>query len=137
MDNDTKRFLGKILGELHRTRRMLAKKEPVDAHIYALTHGFESAIDAELEEVGWISNDDETAVGEVLDVIYRDQGKLEKFRGFYDIEDDLKARGIDRSKAIRILTKMKAEGAFSGMIHKMDSSHSPSECRRFEIRQDE
>lgn len=138
MDKDIKRFLGKILGEIYRTQSMISGKPPAASRIYSLTHGFESAIDEELERIGWVPDEQEEQLGELLNEIAQDQEKLDRFRGFYDIEDELKRRNIaiGRGQVSRILTKMKSEEAFVVLIEKMDSNHSPAECKRFDIRDD-
>ncbi len=70
---------------------------------------------------------------DVLEPIWADEEKLKNFRGFYDIERELEQRGVHRSDAIAILRYLKANHQFTDVIEKMDSSHSPSECRRFEL----
>lgn len=55
------------------------------------------------------------------------------FKGFYDIERELQEAGVDRAQAIRILTFFQANGQFQELIAKMDTSHSPSECRTFRV----
>lgn len=134
MEDDVKRMFGKILGELYRTQRMLAKQSPtIDAHTYGLLHGFESSIDEELASIGWITGHEENAAGEVLDEYFSDQTKLDSLKGFYEVEDKLEARGINRSKALRIFKKMMASHQFESVLRKFDSTHSPGELRRFDI----
>lgn len=135
MDKDTKRLLGKLLGEVFRVQRSLPNMACAssNAEIYALLNGFEGAVDQILEGMGDISEEKVQAVMDTLDPIWTDPKKLADFRGFYDIERDLEKLGVDRSDAISILTYLKANHQFTEIIDKMDSSHSPSECRRFEI----
>lgn len=135
MEKDTKRLLGKLLGEVFRVQRSLPNMACAssNAEIYALLNGFEGAVDQILEGMGDISEEKVQAVMDTLDPIWTDKKKLAEFRGFYDIERDLERLGVDRSDAISILTYLKANHQFTEIIDKMDSSHSPSECRRFEI----
>jgi hypothetical protein len=135
MDKDTKRLLGKLLGEVFRIQKVSPDIacSASDGQIYALLNGFEDAVDEVLERVGEISSEKVRIVMDILDPIWQDQDKLKNFKGFYDIENDLKRQGVDRSDAIRILTYLRANHQFTDIIEKMDSSNSPSECRRFEI----
>lgn len=135
MDKDTKRLLGKLLGEVFRIQKASddIACSASDGQIYALLNGFEDAVDEVLERVGEISSEKVRIVMDILDPIWQDQDKLNNFKGFYDIENDLKRQGVDRSDAIRILTYLRANHQFTDIIEKMDSSNSPSECRRFEI----
>ena len=135
MDTDTKLLLGKLLGEVYRIQK---NNEDItcsveNAQIYGLLNGFETAIDYELEIMGHITNEQLTAVSKVLMPIFNDKEKLNEFQGFYDIEDELKSLGVDRVEAIKILTYFKAKNQFISIIEKMDSSGSPSECRKFDL----
>jgi len=135
MDKETKLFFGKILGEIYRTQRASddIACPASSGQIYALLNGFESAVDQEFEMMGSISKEQVKAVMDVLDPIWMDQEKLANFKGFYDIERELQSRGVDRSDAIGILTYLKANHQFTEVIDKMDTSGSPTECRRFEL----
>lgn len=70
---------------------------------------------------------------DILDPIWSDKSKLDDFGGFYDIERELQLNGVDRPEAYRILKYLKANGQYSTVIDKMDSSGSPVECRTFEL----
>ena len=61
--------------------------------------------------------------------------KLNNFKGFYDIEEYLVCRWVDRTDAIHVLTYFKVNDQFLEIIEKMDTSYSPSECRLFEFNQ--
>ena len=129
------RLLAKILGELYRmeSAREAIASPASPARIYGLLNGFESEIHEELDRIGWVSQQDLKAVVDVLEPFGTSSDKLQEFTGYYDIEEDLKNRGIDRRKAITILKFLKANGQFEGVIAKMDSSRSPSECRTFDL----
>ncbi|NUP12956.1 MAG: hypothetical protein HOW73_43505 [Polyangiaceae bacterium] len=134
MDNDTKRFLGKILGELYRIQSKVGVEHGLGEHtIYGLLKGFESVIDEELERVGWVSRQEQRAAETILAVHWNDPDKLAEFNGFYTIEDELKRSAVDRTTAIRILTFHQANGSFAEIIGKMNSSGSPVECKTFEL----
>lgn len=132
---ETRLLLGKLLGELYRTQKKVpdCRCAADDAHIYGLLNGFEDAVDHELEMLGYVSKAQVTAVMDVLDPYFQDPTKLKTFKGYYDIENELTERGVDRSQAIKILRRLKAQGAYTDVIAKMDSSGSPAECRTFEI----
>lgn len=135
MDSDTKRLLGKILGEVFRLQK---SSENIscsanDAQIYGLLHGFEGSIDEIIDQVGFISKEKVQTVMDILDPIWSDKSKLDEFKGFYDIERELQLNGVDRPEAYRILKYLKANGQYSTVIDKMDSSGSPVECRTFEL----
>lgn len=127
-------MFGKILGEMYRLQNLTGKKERSSpAQIYALLNGFEDAIDSEIEGIGFISNEMLQSVMDVLDPIWSDDSKMEEFKGFYDIENDLKKRGVDRYNALKIIKYLKANGQFTSLIEKMNSVHSPSECKTFTL----
>ena len=135
MEQDTKLLFGKILGEIYRIQKatdgIACPASP--GQVYALLNGFEDAVDQEIEMMGSITKDQVRAVMDVLDPIWMDQEKLANFKGFYDIENELQSRGVDRWDAIGVLTYLKANHQFEEIIAKMDTSGSPSECRRFEL----
>ncbi len=133
MDKDTKRLLGKLLGEVFRIQR--ASKIPCsasDEQIYGLLNGFEESVDDVLIELGDISSAKVESVTNVLE-IWSDPQKLNSFSGFYDIEKELMRLDVSRSDAIRILKYLKASDRFTDVIDKMNSSNSPGECKRFEV----
>ncbi|MBI5070369.1 MAG: hypothetical protein HZB56_19205 [Deltaproteobacteria bacterium] len=133
MDGDTKKALGKVLGELYRLEKKLGLSYPSDETIYGLTRGFEEVLDSELTGHEGVTADEVSRVIEVLNPIWKDKAKLDAFKGYYDIEHDLEQRGITRSKAIKILTMLQARGQFHSVITKMDTSNSPGECRTFKL----
>lgn len=135
MDKDTKRLLGTLFGEIFRIQKAIPNLTCAasDAQIYGLRNGFESAVDEILERTGDISAKKVKAVMDVLESIWSDRERLNSFRGFYDIERELQQHGVDRGDAITILTYLKANRQFTEVIEKMDSSHSPIECRSFEL----
>jgi hypothetical protein len=134
MDKDTKRLLGKLLGEVFRIQKALPIPcSASEEQIYGLLKGFEITVDDLLIEVGDISSAKVESVTNVLEPIWADSQKLNSFSGFYDIEHDLAQLGIDRGDALRILTYLKASGRFIDVIDKMNSGNSPAECKRFEV----
>ncbi len=126
-------LLGKLLAEVYRLQKKADISTADDAHIYALKNGFESAIENEIERTGFISNAQVKHAMDVLTPYWEDKEKLDSFKGFYDIESKLAAGGVDRTDAIRIFRFLQANGQFTDVLEKMDSSGSPSECRTFEI----
>ena len=69
----------------------------------------------------------------VLQPYEYDPEKLQTFNGFYNIEHELSNGGVGRGQAIEILRYLHADGRFNEVITRMDSSGSPSECRKFEL----
>lgn len=133
--DDTTKLLGKILGEIYRLQQKndnITIQQP-DSKIYALLNGFERTIKEELEVIGYVSDDHIEAVVSVINPIWMDEEKLENFTGYYDIEPDLKSRGIDRVLASKIFKYFKANGQFIELIDKMNSNNSPVECKNFEL----
>lgn len=135
MDNlESKLLLGKLLGEVYRLQKKVGMSLAYgDSHTFGLLHGFESEINDAIERIGFISSTELDAAAEILDEIFIDENKVKNFKGFYDIEAKLESRGIDRSKAIKILSYFKSNGQFTNLIDKMNSIDSPVECREFDL----
>ncbi|MED4124139.1 hypothetical protein P4641_09130 [Halalkalibacterium halodurans] len=129
-------LFGKLLGEMYRIQKRLPESSvAVSNHvIYGLLNGIERIVDDQISSIGYVSKGEEDIVVNVLNEYHIDAEKLEGFNGYYDIERKLESQGITRSQAIKIITLLKAEGRFTNVIDKMDSSGSPSECRTFELR---
>ena len=134
-NKDIALLLGKVLGEVYRLQNNQGVPVGVSkGHIYGLLHGFERAIKEELGDIGFVSEDESVAVDEVLDEHFYDQEKLAEFSGFYDIEDDLSGKEIDRGKAIRVLRYLYADDRFTDLIEKINNSgNSPTECSTLEL----
>lgn len=134
MDQKTKLLLGKVLGEIYRIeKRIQSPMCPADdGQVFGLVNGFETAIDQELESIGFITGEQVDAVADVLEPIFSNPEELERFNGFYDIESELESRGVDRATASVILTYFNMKGQFANVIAKMNSSGSPVECTTFE-----
>ena len=73
MDQNTKLLLGKVLGEIYRIqRRSESMPCPVDdSQVFGLVNGLETAIDNELESIGFITGEQVDAVADVLEPISR------------------------------------------------------------------
>jgi len=135
--DDNKRLLGKLLGEIYRLQRTNGMITAGEAHTFALLNGFEDAINEELEAIGQITVEQVRHVRRVLGRYFDDRELLNSLHGFYNIEDELEAGGVDRVTAIDIFKYLKTRGDFEEIIQRMDSGHSPEECRRFELNEDE
>ena len=135
MDDDTKRFLGYILGQVYRLQKRVdaAMCPASDAEIYALTHGFEGATEKILHEMGAVSVPEFTGAVDVLDPLFRFQEQVAALRGYTDLEPRFATNGVDRATVIRCLKYLLADGQFTEVIHRLDSEYSPAECRRFEL----
>ena len=127
-------FLGKILGEIHRIQSGMNIPQGLSkGKIYGLLNGFEDEIEDSLQSIGYVSSQEVKSVIDVLDSIKNDSQKLNSFKGFYDLEGELKELGIDRGKLMRILTYFNANGQFHEFIEKMKGIGSPSECQTFDL----
>ena len=124
-------LLGRILGEMYRLQDAClphgSGKEP--GHVFGLLNGIEEALDAEFERTKSISNEQLDALRDVLE----EAQNSPDFTGYYSIEGELKRAGIERETARTMLKFLKASGSFTDVIHKMDSSNSPVECKNFEL----
>jgi transcriptional regulator with XRE-family HTH domain len=125
--NTDKYAMAKVVGEIMIVKNKLGC-EVDPAVVHGLLNGIETVVD-EYFEVNPITESEELQAGEVLDDIFLDPKKFKEFKGFYDIEKKL---GVDRMKAIRLIEQFSLNGQFTPLIEKMDSEHSPSECRTFE-----
>lgn len=132
IDNNTI-LLGKLLAETYRLQRVAGIPTANDATIYGLRNGIEQAIQQTLESIGRVSTKKMTHAVNVLNEHWEDQAKLAAFQGYYQIENQLESGGVDRADAIVIFKYLQAQGRFTDLIMKMDSSQSPSECRKFDM----
>lgn len=133
MDKETKLFLGKILGEIYTLQNHINPDPANKATIYGLLNGIEEEIDQQFE-IRFISNNKTKHVADILEEYFNDPEKEANFQGFYDIEHALKEGGVSRSEARIILTWLNAHGHFTNIIEKMDSPRSPSECKKFDLK---
>lgn len=130
-----KYLFGKIIGEIYRIQKRIDPEMQTgsEARIFGLISGIEEAIDAELENIEFISKEKLSKFMNVLDEYHNDPDKLESLSGYYEIEDKLKQKDIGRAEAITMLTYLKAGRRFEEVINKFDSSSSPVECKRFDL----
>lgn len=131
MEKETKFFLGKLLGETYRIQKHLNMNTASDSRIYGLVQGIESEIDAEMGELSPISDKDVSAMDAILNDWWGN--KRDEFTGYYSIEPEIKAAGIDRATANRIISLFLSQEKFVEIIVKMDSQNSPIESKHFEI----
>ena len=129
MDKYTKKFWGRILGEVLRVQKRQGICCESNDTIYGLLNGFEHVLDEVIESPKGISKEQVKAVGDVLDQYFLQKKEL---TGFYDIEDELQKRGVDRGEAMEILTYFKAGDKYKELFPKFDTNNSPTECRTFE-----
>lgn len=125
-----KLLFGKILGEIYRVQNRNGYCPVSEGRLYGLLNGIEWAIDEEISSISPVSKEDLKKASDVLDKYWRD---LEKVTGYYSLEDDFDAAGLDRGKMIKILTYFKAERRYTNLIEKFDSSDSPVECKTFDL----
>jgi hypothetical protein len=135
MDNDTKRFLGFILGQIYRLQKRVDPEmcPASDKEIYGLTHGFEYEIEKVLWQIGEVTDQQVTAAADVLDPLYRLPKLVAEVNGYMDLEPRFRKNGLDRATVIRCLKYLTADGEFMELVGKLDSEQSPEECRRFEL----
>jgi hypothetical protein len=135
MSNQEKKLLARLLGEVYRLQKAQGVRVPFgDDIIYGLLRGIEEALEQAIpEDDDWLGTSKINAVRDILEPYFTDPAKLASFKGFYDIEQQLQARDVDRSDAIAILKYLNASGQYQEVIQKMNSNHSPSECRKFEL----
>lgn len=131
---DAKYMFGRLLGETYRLQRRIESKMcgVGDDVIYGLLNGIETVVDDELNSAV-VTREEVRVVSSILNEYWINPAKVQSFRGYYDIEPRLEEAGIERWKAIRILSYFRIRGQFASLIDKMDSEYSPSECRTFEI----
>lgn len=121
-----------LIGRQLRLEKKLEQTDVSDSAIYGALWGIDFDV-LEILDRDIISRDKVEAMIEVINPIFIDKEKLKNFKGYYDIEPQLKDRGIERHEAKVILTYFKADDRFLELIEKMDSQHSPTECRNFDV----
>lgn len=124
-------LFGKILGEIYRIQNRNGYCPVSEGRIYGLLNGIEWAIDEEISNISPVSKEDLKQAADILNRYWKDPADLEKVTGYYDLEDDFDAVGLDRGKMIKILTYFNSNRQFTDIIAKFDSSNSPTECRTF------
>lgn len=130
---EMKQLLARALGEIYRLQQRLDISVPVsDGVVYGLLNGVERAVQEVLNDDP-LTKQDSDAAEQFLQQIYNDEKKLAALQGFYDIERELEAMGIDRGKAIALLTYLHNNNQFGEITEKMNSSHSPIEVKSFEL----
>lgn len=134
MEDDLKRFLGQILGELYRLQRQVEPKMcPVaPSTSFAMVQGIDFAVDEHFELYPGIGRDQYEHTIMVLSNVDPTQ-----FKGFYDIEEDLAKGGVRRGEAMVLFRYLECKGMFLNLLQKMDSQHSPGELRTFKLEDDQ
>jgi len=140
MSNDQppewKRMWGKLLGEVYRLQhKMKLDCDAAPEQIFALLNGFENAIEDELNNLGYIPRHLLESAETILLDYENNPARLKELAGYYTIESDFEAIGIDRTQARRLFTYWKAQGAFENVIAKLEGSeHSPAELKAFKLK---
>ena len=125
--NETKRFLGKVLGEVYRLQRRLAPSLPsVDgAVVYGLLHGFEHVIEDELDRIGWISSETVEAARLILERLRdgKQQMTLDEVIAAFE------QSAISRHEAIRLLAYFAeyTDGGLVDFVNALDSAEVATE----------
>ena len=133
MDSN-KIMFGRLLGEIYRIQKRIDIDMCAvdDSRIYGLIEGIEEAIDEELSN-NVITGEDLEIVANILNNYFDNGEKEESFTGYYQIEPELERKSISRHKASKIITYFKSQGRFVSLIEKMNSTASPTECKKFNI----
>lgn len=134
MNEQQKIAWAKQMAEMYRLqKRVDPSLVPVsDEVIFALNNAFLPVIEEQLSE-DIVTQENLTAMYDILNPYFINQEKLDSLKGYYDIEREVEGRGINRMKAKRILTYIYNGGRYQNVIEKFDSSHSPGEMRTFKI----
>jgi hypothetical protein len=116
---------GRILAEILRLQRW-AGGEAVDAaRLFGLMHGFETALRS--ENGGLITEEAQKRVVDMLDEVDRDPASASY------IDARLRAAGIGRDTAIKVMELCRLQGRFTNAIKEIASApHAPAEYRSLE-----
>ncbi len=114
MDNETKMFLGKVLGEVYKLQYNLNPDNCTvgPERIYGLINGIENAVQAELP-TDFINMQEIRQIEDILHP-YLYEGKPKP--SFLGLKVEAEKEMIDEGKLITILTYLKANGQFSNLI---------------------
>ena len=142
MEKDFKMFFGKILGEIYRIQKHINPEicKVRDSKIYGLLNGFENVINEEVNNYDFVSKEDLISLGKIMDDIrINNRTKNSNFKGYYEIEDELKRQGknIDRATAITIIKYYLSENKFIDLVKKFDTENSPDEMRKINFEKDD
>ena len=135
MDAELKFFSEKFSEKYLKIEKHSGMQREPDHVLYGLMAGIESVINQQIpfdhaENQYDVSENQFNAVCEILN---RYVDNPQELTGFYDIEGELRDRGVSRPVASVILTYLKSRGSYLDVINRMDSDNSPLECREFNI----
>ena len=136
-DKKNKILFGKILGEIYRLQKSFsfgnASYSVSNARLYGLLNGIEREINSEIQEIGFISEEEVSAVESILTEYLEDANKLKTLKGYQDLEKPFKQKKIKKSVAITILKYLYTQSRFSPIIEQLDNTNSPIEFQNFEL----
>ncbi|WP_155922176.1 hypothetical protein [Bacillus sp. EB01] len=119
MDKELKLALGKILGEIYRIQKAQEIDSVSDSRLFGLLNGFEEAIDSELGNLQFISDEDVKKVTDELAPYWNGERDIEEIPSFMTFRMDLERKGISHSKVVDILKYLKADGRFQTEIERL------------------
>jgi hypothetical protein len=124
-------LFGYLLGETFRMQKKLGICNVSDPTIFGMLNGMEDVLREVEARIPVIPDGLVKKAADILQPYLDDPTK--PLSGYYQIEKELDAAGIDRGRAIVIFTYFKASGFYSEVIEKLNTTESPIECKTFDL----
>lgn len=124
-------LFGYLLGETFRIQKKLGICNVSDSTIFGLLNGMDDVLREVEALIPVISDGLVKKAADILQPYLDDPAK--PLAGYYQIEKELEAAGIDRGRAIVIFTYFKASGIYVEVLEKLNTDESPIECKTFDL----
>jgi hypothetical protein len=118
---ERKLFEAKLLGEIYRIQKHLGIYNGTDGRIYGLLNGVQEDIEAEIENLKFISNEEVNLVCDELDPYYKGEKDLSEMPNYKELEMKLERKGLHRDKLISILEYLYLNERYTVEIEKLKS----------------
>lgn len=129
--SDESILLGKILGEIYRLQRNADMPCCAsDEDVYGLLNGFENVVE---EQLGRVTKNQFKVFEKLIQKFDVPEDERKEPRGFYAVEKQLAADGVDRATVIKLLRYYKATGHCDHIVQEFDTSNSPGELRNIRV----
>lgn len=118
MERDVQLALGKILGEIYRVQKEQGICEVSDARIMGLLNGFQQALESELEDLDYFSNEEVNVVADYLKPYWTGEKAMSELPTLVEARLELERKGVSHGRLLTILEYLHANGRYTTEIKK-------------------